>query len=77
MITTGLNLFKKSLIDNKPPVNNVKLPDPISVGVRLELFDWTCESTKASLVGEREDQRVYITVMYCGKRKGTSGQKNM
>lgn len=64
MTKAVLSPFKTSL--TKP---EAKLPDPMNVGVRLNLFDWTCESTKASLVGEREDQKVYINVMYCGKRK--------
>lgn len=75
MMTTVLNPFKKSLIE---PVK-VRLPDPMNLGVKLELFDWTCESTKASLVGEKDEQKIYVTVMYCGKRKktGTNGQKNV
>ena len=65
-MTLMQRLLKKS---SDKPEGKVKLPDPINIGVRLDLFDWKCEATKASVVGEYEDQKVYIVVTYCGTRK--------
>jgi hypothetical protein len=41
-----------------------ELPQPLNPGIRLEAFDWCCEQSRFSTVGQGEDTVVFWTVIY-------------
>lgn len=46
-----------------------EIPPPRNPGVHLGAFDWCCEQSRFSTVGEGEDTTVYWTVIYRGEYK--------
>ena len=59
------NWLKKKLnSDNKLPG---ELPAPRNPGLRLEAFDWCCEQSRFSTVGQGTDVIVFWTVIYRGE----------
>lgn len=58
------NWLKKKLNSDKLPGD---LPAPRNPGIRIEAFDWQCEQSRFSTVGQGEDVVVFWTIIYRGE----------